>query len=165
MKLYDLSKLSVLIVDDNKFMRSTMFQVLYGLGVRNCMQAENPNVAISYVRDSPIDIVISDWDMGPKSGLDLVREIRAAAESQNRLVSIIMLTGNATRRNVTTARDSGITEFLAKPVSAQSLYARIVEIIENPRQFVKTGDYFGPDRRRKKDEDYEGPKRRSEDQE
>jgi len=165
MKLYDLSKLAVLLVDDNKFMRSTMFQALYGLGVRSIMQAQDVPSARGYLKDFPIDVLITDLDMGMLSGLDLIKEVRDAIESSNRLVNIVMLTGNATKENVMRARDAGVTEFLSKPVSAQALYARLVEIIENPRQYVRAGEYFGPDRRRKADETYNGPRRRADDQE
>jgi two-component system chemotaxis response regulator CheY len=47
------------------------------------------------------------------------------------------------------ARDAGITEFLAKPVSATLIYRRIAAMVENPRDFVETGSFFGPDRRRR----------------
>ena len=59
-----------------------------------------------------------------------------------------MLTSNTSRDRVREARDIAVTEFLAKPLTAKSLYGRIVTIIESPRQFVRTAIYFGPDRRR-----------------
>ena len=59
------------------------------------------------------------------------------------------------------ARDAGITEFLAKPVSSKALYQRIVSVIANPRPFIKTKTYFGPDRRRNINPGaYTGPERR-----
>lgn len=163
MQLYDLSKISVLIVDDNRFMRTIVFNSLTGLGIRNIVQADGVEQALEQVHGWGVDLVISDWDMGELSGLDLIRKIRA--NSATRLVPIIMLTSNTQRRNIVTARDAGATEFLAKPVSAQAMYSRIVEVIERPRQYVKTKTYLGPDRRRKRDETYKGPKRRKDDQE
>ena len=59
-----------------------------------------------------------------------------------------MLTGHSELARVQEARDSGIHEFLAKPISAKSLFTRIAAIIENPRPFINTDAYFGPDRRR-----------------
>ena len=59
-----------------------------------------------------------------------------------------MLTGHTEKARVTAARDAGITEFLAKPISAKALYQRIVNVVANPRPFIKTKTYFGPDRRR-----------------
>ena len=59
------------------------------------------------------------------------------------------------------ARDAGVTEFLAKPITAQNLFARITEILERPRAFVRCNGYFGPDRRRHEIENYMGPWRRA----
>jgi DNA-binding response OmpR family regulator len=62
---------------------------------------------------------------------------------------------------VEAARDAGVTEFLAKPIAAHNLFARITEILERPRAFVRCGSYFGPDRRRHDIENYMGPWRRA----
>jgi len=61
---------------------------------------------------------------------------------------------------VMVARDAGITEFLTKPISAKSLYERIVNVVVRPRPFVKTKTYFGPDRRRNVNPNYIGVERR-----
>jgi hypothetical protein len=53
-----------------------------------------------------------------------------------------------------------VTEFLAKPISAKSLYERILNVVANPRPFIKTKSYFGPDRRRNVNSSYVGPERR-----
>jgi len=60
------------------------------------------------------------------------------------------------------ARDIGITEILAKPVTAKAVYERIISIIQNPRPFVRAKSYFGPDRRRKA-KDFGGSDKRRED--
>jgi DNA-binding response OmpR family regulator len=59
-----------------------------------------------------------------------------------------MLTGHSEKKRVIAARDAGVTEFLAKPISAKGLYQRILNVVANPRPFIKTKTYFGPDRRR-----------------
>jgi hypothetical protein len=61
---------------------------------------------------------------------------------------------------LTAARDAGVTEFLAKPISAKGLYQRIVNVVANPRPFIKTKTYFGPDRRRNVNPNYVGTERR-----
>jgi response regulator RpfG family c-di-GMP phosphodiesterase len=60
-----------------------------------------------------------------------------------------MVTGHAERPLLERARDAGVHEFLAKPVSASMLYARLQRVIENPPPFVRSDTYFGPDRRRR----------------
>ena len=71
-----------------------------------------------------------------------------------------MLTGHSEKKHVMAARDAGVTEFLAKPLSAKALYERILNIVMNPRPFVRTKTYFGPDRRRGAASNYAGPERR-----
>jgi two-component system chemotaxis response regulator CheY len=71
-----------------------------------------------------------------------------------------MLTGHSEKKRVVGARDAGITEFLAKPISATTLYERILNLAANPRPFIKTKTYFGPDRRRGVNSSYVGPERR-----
>jgi DNA-binding response OmpR family regulator len=92
--------------------------------------------------------VITDWIMEPLDGIDFTQMVRSASDSPNPFVPIVMLTSNTSRDRVQEARDVGVTEFLAKPLTAKSLYNRLVMIIENPRQFIRTAIYFGPDRRR-----------------
>jgi DNA-binding response OmpR family regulator len=86
--------------------------------------------------------------------------IRQPGANANPYVPIIMLTGHSEKKRVIAARDAGITEFLAKPISAKALYQRILNIVVNPRPFIKTKTYFGPDRRRNVGPNYAGPERR-----
>jgi hypothetical protein len=71
-----------------------------------------------------------------------------------------MMTGHATRRTLNDARMAGVTEFLAKPLTARGVMHRINEIINNPRPFVRVNAYFGPCRRRRIDHDFQGAERR-----
>ena len=93
-------------------------------------------------------MIIADWHMEPLDGLDFVRLVRTAKDSPNPYVPIIMLTGHTEYQRVCEARDAGVNEFLAKPISAKALYMRFASIIDNPRPFIRTKTYFGPDRRR-----------------
>jgi DNA-binding response OmpR family regulator len=86
--------------------------------------------------------------------------IRQPGANANPFAPIIMVTGHTEKPRVTAARDAGITEFLAKPISAKALYQRIVNVVANPRPFIKTKTYFGPDRRRSSSSNYIGPERR-----
>jgi DNA-binding response OmpR family regulator len=106
------------------------------------------------------DIVITDWAMPIFDGIELTQMIRQPGASANPFVPIIMLTGHSEKRRVVAARDAGVTEFLVKPLSARALYERIVNVVVNPRPFVRTKTYFGPDRRRNLNPSYVGPERR-----
>ena len=72
-----------------------------------------------------------------------------------------MLTGYTHIERVRQARDAGVNEFLAKPVSVKAIMTRLISVIEHPRPYVRTKSYFGPCRRRRGDEEYRGPERRA----
>jgi DNA-binding response OmpR family regulator len=155
-----LENIKFLIVDDNKHMRSLVRTILMALGAKSMKEAIDGADALMELQSFDADIVICDWNMSPLDGIDLVKLIRTGNDSANPYVSIIMLTGHTEKSRVIEARDAGVNEFLAKPISAKKLYSRIYSIIENPRKFIKTPTYFGPDRRRKDDPNYRGKERR-----
>ena len=141
-------ELSVLIVDDNQHMRNLLLSILRSMGIRNVRECGDVEEALEEWVRAPADLIITDWHMEPRDGIDLVKLVRTAEDSPNPYVPIIMLTGHADVQHVVEARDAGVNEFLAKPIAANSLYSRMVSSIERPRPFVRTATYFGPDRRR-----------------
>ncbi len=157
---YNLERLNFLIVDDNKHMRALVKSILHALGAKNVLDASDGADAFKELRHYPADIIICDWNMDPLDGLDFTRLVRTGNDSPNPFVPIIMLTGHTEMNRVVEARDSGIHEFLAKPISAKGLYSRVRAIIEHPRPFVRAGLYFGPDRRRRALASYMGQERR-----
>jgi CheY-like chemotaxis protein len=155
---FDFSRLGVLVVEDNSYIRQTLEDLLQYFQFGRIATAKNGEEAIDYMKTlgsagsiiAP-DIIISDLVMSPINGLLFLRWMRTAKDSPNRMVPYIMLSGAADQAYVHSARDLGATEFLAKPFSAGSVYTHLVKVIEYPRQFITTTKYFGPDRRRKKE--------------
>ncbi|QUD87117.1 response regulator [Phenylobacterium montanum] len=146
---YDL--LSILLVDDNHHMRALLTAILRAIGVRNIFDAGDGAEALQILRNHPVDLIMTDLQMQPLDGLDFVRLLRNSPDSPCPMIPVIMITGHSTLRRVGEARDVGVTEFLSKPVTARGVLQRIGLVVEHPRQFVRTEDYFGPDRRRKRD--------------
>ncbi len=145
---YVLENVNVLVLDDNRHMRSLVQSILHALGVKQIREASDAPEAFKELQHFHADVIIADWHMEPLDGLDFVRLVRTAKDSPNPYVPIIMLTGHTEYQRVCEARDAGVNEFLAKPISAKALYSRFASIIENPRPFIRTKTYFGPDRRR-----------------
>src|SRR3546814_17973915 len=81
--------------------------------------------------------------MAPMDGLEFVRRVRTGEKSPNRYVPIIMLTAHTELHKIVEARNAGVHEVLAKPISAKALAERIVMVLHNPRPFERRGDYFG----------------------
>lgn len=148
MQNYNLENLNILLVEDNKHMQLLVKEILRSFRIKSVRVADDGADAIKEMRTFATDLVVCDWNMQPIDGLEFVRMVRTSSDSTNPYVPVIMLTGHTETHRVLEARDSGITEFLAKPVSAKGLYQRICMVIERPRQFIKTRTYTGPDRRR-----------------
>jgi two-component system chemotaxis response regulator CheY len=157
--------LKALIVEDNSHMRALLRALLNSVGITDIAEASQGQAAIEALRIRRPDLVLTDLAMKPMDGLQFTRYVRNDQNSPNPFIPIIMITGHTEKHKVEEARDAGVTELLAKPVTAGNLFARIAEIVERPRAFVRCQHYFGPDRRRHRTEGYAGPWRREEDRE
>ncbi|MFC7050470.1 response regulator [Emcibacter nanhaiensis] len=154
----DLSRISILVVEDSQFIRSLIVNSLRVLGVGTIKSVGDGGEAIDFLKqvaDDPmkagmmsVDIIISDWEMSPVNGMMLLRWVRRHKESPDRFVPFIMLTGYSEPNRVQEAREMGVNEFMSKPFSINALADKIFSVIMKPRQFVHTSTYFGPDRRR-----------------
>ncbi len=154
-----LENVSILIVDPNAFMRSVIQNVFQVFGGKNFAHADDGAEAFKRMQQFLPDIILTEWIMAPLDGLEFARLVRTGKDSPNPYVPIIMVTAHSERRNVLEARDAGVNDFVAKPVSPTNLMRHITEIIEYPRPFIRNAGYFGPDRRRRIAE-YEGTERR-----
>lgn len=159
-----LSALKILLVDDNAHMRAITTAVLQSAGIRLVREATDGSAALASLRDHLPDLVIVDFNMFPLDGVEFTRLVRNSPDSANPYLPIIMMTGHSEKSRVYEARDAGVTEFVVKPITAKAILDRIQAVIFHPRPFVKTDNYFGPDRRRREAPNYRGPMRRASDQ-
>lgn len=157
---YRFERLKILVVDDSQRMRMLITTLLQAFGVKDIHKAASAEEAWTILSNHPCDVIFLDWVMDGMSGLEFTERVRTAADSPNPFVPIVMLTGYSSMERVQAARDAGVNEFLAKPVSAKAIMTRMVSVIEHPRPFVRTKVYFGPCRRRRRDAGYSGPERR-----
>jgi two-component system, chemotaxis family, chemotaxis protein CheY len=157
---YDLSQVKILIVEDMQPMLALTTSLLHVMGFKTVHGAKSVDEGYYLYCHNEHDLIITDWLMEPHDGLEMIRRVRKSKNSPNRYVPIILMTGYSDQPRVELARDCGVTEFLMKPYTARDLYARIVQIIEKPRQYVDTGEFFGPDRRRRKNFQFYGTNRR-----
>ncbi|OYQ31347.1 hypothetical protein CHU95_19455 [Niveispirillum lacus] len=167
-KFYRFDGLSVMVADDNRFVRSIMVTILKALGIGKVLQAENGEEAmaildVSAQMDSTagrdVDIIFADHLMEPMDGIGLLKWVREHESDKVRFLPVVMMSGEADEAAVRLARDTGVTEYLAKPMSVINVASRLLAIIDKPRAFVRAPNYFGPDRRRQV-LPYEGSDRR-----
>lgn len=158
-----LDLLKILIVDDIRHTRVLLTEILRAIGIQQIYEASDGAEGLQVMRAHNIDIVLTDLAMEPLDGIDFVRLLRNSPDSPNPMVPVLMITGHSTLRRIHEARDVGVNEFMAKPITARGVIERLQQIIDHPRPFIRTDDYFGPDRRRKGDPAHPGPWRRAAD--
>jgi len=144
----DFSHVRFLIVDSNRLMGKLVRDILSMLGANQITLSTDYDQALQVLRSGGIDVVVSEWNLKPRSGIELLDFIRNDGMSPDRMLPVIILTANSEMEFVMESRDKGVTEFLAKPFTADGLYRRLVSVIARPRDFVSVKGYFGPDRRR-----------------
>lgn len=154
------ARVMVLVVDDNHYMRVIVSTMLRAMGITLIREASDGAEALEIVRDWRPDVIVLDLVMETIDGIEFTKLVRRGVDSPNPYVPIIMMTGHTDRRRVLEARDAGVNEFVAKPLTARALIDRLKSVINNERGWVKSATYVGPDRRRRTLPDYKGPFRR-----
>ena len=159
MATYDFGLLTILVVEDNGYMRRMQRMLLSALGVGNVIEKGHGGEAIEFLREvkenptkagvSSVDMVMSNWQMDPIDGAMLLKWVRRSKESPDRFIPFVMVSGYGDAEKVAEARDLGATEFVAKPYSVGQLLTRLMLVAGSPRQFVLLDTFFGPDRRRR----------------
>lgn len=159
MPAYNLRRLSVLVVERHHLMRRLMKDVIQALGINSIELCSSHELLETDTTAFKPDIIFVDWSAGC-DGLDLLQRVRSNAAEFDRFIPVVMVTAYTGFKQVCAARDAGVTEFLAKPITANAIYRRLSAMIENPRDFIESIDFFGPDRRRRAIEQA-GPERRA----
>ncbi len=160
MKKKAIDELNVLIIDDDRHMRMLIRNVVFALGVKDTTDAADGKTALEIMKEFKPDLILCDLKMEPMDGMEFVKQLRKDPANPYRFVPIIMITAYAELETVANARDSGVDEFMAKPLSAAALEKRIQRVLEDPRGFVEAPEFSGPDRRRNKKPAPGGPERR-----
>jgi two-component system, chemotaxis family, chemotaxis protein CheY len=140
--------LSVLVIDDNQFMRKIVRDLLVNIGVKDVYEASDGIAGLDALRTVSPDIVILDWEIPLLNGAEFVRIVRSPGVFPMPDVPIVMLSSFGEHWRVAEAMRLGVNEYLRKPVSAQQLLERFIAILAKPRPTVKVGDYYGPKPRR-----------------
>jgi two-component system, chemotaxis family, chemotaxis protein CheY len=160
MKTSILNGMNVLVVEDDRHMRLLIRNVLFSLGVNDVGDASDGQAAFEAMKSFKPHLILCDLRMAPMGGLQFVRALRADEANPCRLVPVIMITAYADLATVAEARDVGVTEIMAKPLSAAALEKRISRVLREPRPIVEAPHFVGPDRRRLAKPGFGGRERR-----
>ena len=118
----------ILIVDDFATMRKVIRNLLKQIGYENTVEAEDGVCALRVLKSQKIDFVVSDWNMPNMTGLDLLKAVRA--DSELSATPFLMVTAEALQDNVVAAVRAGVSNYIVKPFSAETLKEKIEKIME-----------------------------------
>ena len=143
----NLHDLVILIADRSQYITRIAHSMLRGFGANKILQVSKTFGVLEALTDQKIDILLCDAALPPHGGLSLTHAVRNNIANENRTLPILIMTSNTSEHTIKQARDVGANMVIAKPMSPSSLYDRLAWIAFNPRQFVDSKTYFGPDRR------------------
>jgi two-component system chemotaxis response regulator CheY len=118
---------NVLIVDDYKTMLRIIRNLLKQLEIENVEEATDGQEALAKLRAGNFGLVISDWNMAPMTGLDLLKEVRADARLKS--TPFIMITAESKTENVVAAKQAGVSNYIVKPFNAETLREKIEKVM------------------------------------
>ena len=121
--------MNILIVDDYKTMLRIIRNLLKQLGFNNVDEATDGSMALQKLRDKDYGLVISDWNMEPMTGIQLLREVRADSKLKN--LPFIMITAESKTENVVAAKEAGVNNYIVKPFNAATLKTKLASVIGN----------------------------------
>jgi two-component system, chemotaxis family, chemotaxis protein CheY len=119
--------MNILIVDDYKTMLRIIRNLLKQLGFDNVDEATDGSDALQKLRDKSYGLVISDWNMEPMTGLQLLREVRKDTKLKD--TPFIMITAESKTDNVVAAKEAGVNNYIVKPFNAATLKTKLVTVI------------------------------------
>ena len=141
------SGVKILLADPNPYYRRILHSMLRNFGAKNIQEADTFEAASAVLNTGHLDLVLCDYGISDRSGLTLVRQIRANRKSRNREVPILVMVGDPKIEIVEAARDAGANMVIGKPISPGALFDRLLWVALVQRQFCETETFYGPDRR------------------
>jgi two-component system, chemotaxis family, chemotaxis protein CheY len=143
----NLRDLAILIADPSSYISMLIHSMLRGFGANKVMEVRSSVGVFQVLTEQRIDLMICDMRLPPHGGLPLTRAVRGKKDNENRTIPILIMSSDSRENTIKQARDVGANMVIAKPISPANLYDRLAWIAFNPRKFIDTNTYFGPDRR------------------
>jgi two-component system chemotaxis response regulator CheY len=118
--------MNILVVDDFSTMRRIIKNLLHDLGYAKVTEADDGNTALPLLKNGNFDFLITDWNMPGMPGLELLKQVRADARLAK--LPVLMLTAEAKREQIVEAAQAGVSGYVIKPFTAQTLKEKIDKI-------------------------------------
>lgn len=115
------------IVDDFKSMIKIIQNMLKQFGFTNVTEAADGQKALECLKQEKIDLILSDWNMTPMSGLDLLRAVRSDAATKH--IPMILITAENKPENIIASKQAGVNNYIVKPVNANTLKEKLTAVL------------------------------------
>jgi two-component system chemotaxis response regulator CheY len=125
----NLQTFRILTVDDYKTMLRIIGNLLRQLGFQHIDEATDGTMALEMIGKTKYDLIISDWNMEPMSGIELLKHVRANPELKD--LPFIMVTAESKTENVIAAKQAGVTNYIIKPFNAETLRGKLTSVLGN----------------------------------
>ena len=120
-------KMSILIVDDYKTMLRIIRNLLKQIGFNNVDEATDGTMALQMIGKKKYDLIISDWNMEPMTGYELLKRVRANEETRE--LPFVMITAESKTDNVIAAKKAGVNNYIVKPFNATTLKGKLTSVL------------------------------------
>jgi CheY-like chemotaxis protein len=144
----NLSKATALLLVSNQAELDILGGVFIGFGVKGIRKCLTAKLAEQIIQNGTLfDLIVVDGDMPGQAGYDFVTWVRRLENNNNRLASVLLVSGHTVPSRIQRARDCGANFVVAKPITPKIMFDRVMWLAREERQFVVTDSYAGPDRR------------------
>jgi CheY-like chemotaxis protein len=144
----NLSKATVLLLQNNQTELDILGQVFIGFGVKAIRKCLSLSDAQDCIKSGILfDLMVVDSDMPGGAGFEFISQLRRMDENDNRLTPMMLISGHTVPSSIAKARDCGANFVVAKPITPRVMFDRVMWLAREERQFVVTESYSGPDRR------------------
>lgn len=117
--------MNILVVDDYQTMIRIIKNLLKQLGFNNVDEATDGGAALAKIEAKPYGLIISDWNMEPMTGIELLKKVRGSGKT----IPFIMVTAESKTENVLAAREAGVNNYIVKPFNADTLKTKLTSVL------------------------------------
>ncbi|MFN3076607.1 MAG: response regulator [Alphaproteobacteria bacterium] len=156
----DWRQLSILVVEDNRYMVALITTILRSAGSRDIRTAFNGEGALELLKQRPVDVTLLDILMEGMDGIGFTLAVRRDPASIDPFLPIVAVTGCSDVVTIRRTIDAGVNAVVLKPLAPKTLLTHVARVLLAPRPFVRTKSFFGPNRRRPAVGPFKGQERR-----
>ena len=144
----ELRDIRAIIIDEKGHAISLLRNLLIRLGVKRIAALHSTEDALRLMREETFDVVFCDEFSAPLNPVTFVKAVRRDLTTRDVTVPIVLVSSGASRKQIELARDAGLNDVIAKPVSTDTIERKLRSMVLAPQAFVTAKTFLGPDRRR-----------------